>query len=123
MARLYKREPFDKSRQLVVVKPFTCNGRHYKPGDAFDWRKSCINQRRVQQVYETRRLEHVVEADADPVVEIKMELEDVLRKLDGVDSVGGLGSADAIRELLEEMEDLKQLDDLKKHLEAVLDKE
>lgn len=64
--RLVTRE-FKPSRPLYVCRPFIANGRHYKPGDAFDWTKKSISARRVSQLFDVRFVDHKPAAAHSPV--------------------------------------------------------
>lgn len=54
---------FDPTKPLVVRRMFVAAGRHFNPGDAFDWRRMSMAQRRVMQLFDNGKLMH---ADATP---------------------------------------------------------
>jgi len=56
MVRRLPERVFNPSEPLVATKSFRANGRHYKPGDAFDWKKQSLDQRRVRQMFDARYL-------------------------------------------------------------------
>jgi len=56
MARRLPERVFNPSEPLVAAKSFRANGRHYKPGDAFEWKKQSLDQRRVRQMFDARYL-------------------------------------------------------------------
>lgn len=62
MARVPERK-FDPTKPLVVRRFFVAAGRHFSPGDAFDWRRMSLAQRRVMQLFDNGKLMH---ADAPP---------------------------------------------------------
>lgn len=57
MARLIERK-FDPLKPLVVRRFFVAAGRHFSPGDAFDWRRLSLAQRRVAQLFDNGKLMH-----------------------------------------------------------------
>jgi hypothetical protein len=57
---------FDPSKPLVVRRMFVAGGRHFNPGDVFDWRRMSIAQRRVTQLFDNGKLTHP-EGAAAPV--------------------------------------------------------
>jgi hypothetical protein len=42
----------------VVRRPFIGAGRHYSPGDEFNWRQLAISQRKAQLLYDAGKLMH-----------------------------------------------------------------
>lgn len=58
MARLISRE-FNPAVPVVVRRFFVAAGRHWNPGDQFDWPRLAIAQRRVKQLFENGKLMHV----------------------------------------------------------------
>jgi hypothetical protein len=57
MARLIERT-FDPAAPLVVRRFFTAAGRHFNPGDDFDWRRLSVDQRRTRLLFEAGKLMH-----------------------------------------------------------------
>ena len=64
MARLIERA-FAPNRPVVARRFFVGAGRHYNPGDAFDWRRLAVSQRRVKALFDAGKLMHV-DADIAP---------------------------------------------------------
>lgn len=52
--RDFRREPFDASRDFIVVKPLKINGHQYEPTNDFD--KTQVNPRRLRLLYDQRTL-------------------------------------------------------------------
>lgn len=63
MARLISRE-FNPSVPVVVRRFFVAAGRHWNPGDPFDWPRLSIAQRRVKQLFDAGKLMHPAEGTA-----------------------------------------------------------
>lgn len=63
MARLISRE-FNPAVPVVVRRFFVAAGRHWNPGDRFDWRTLSIAQRRVKQMFDAGKLMHPDDASA-----------------------------------------------------------
>ena len=59
---------FDPAKPLVVRRMFVAAGRHFNPGDAFDWRRMSMAQRRVMQLFDNGKLMH-----AEATSEIKSD--------------------------------------------------
>jgi len=57
MARLISR-PFDPTQPVYARRFFVAAGRHYEPGDRFDWQRLSVAQRRVFLLYEAGKLTH-----------------------------------------------------------------
>lgn len=80
--------PFDPNKPLVVRKPINANGRHYRPGDKFDWRKQGLVTRRVKMLYDQRK---VVHEDSSTFPDIQSQREEVaqppVREPDAVERV------------------------------------
>jgi hypothetical protein len=64
---------FDPSRPVVARRFFVAAGRHFNPGDSFDWTRLAVDQRRVRQMFEAGKLEHT---PAEPVAVITNEIAD-----------------------------------------------
>jgi hypothetical protein len=58
MPRPLTQEVFDATKPVIARKKFIANGRHYKPGDEFDWRRQAVDQRRVVQMFTMGMLRH-----------------------------------------------------------------
>lgn len=58
MTRLVERI-FDSSAPLVVRRFFVAAGRHWEPGDVFDWRRLSVAHRRVRQLFDAGKLMHM----------------------------------------------------------------
>ena len=57
MARLISR-PFDPTQPVYARRFFVAAGRHYNPGDRFDWQRLSVAQRRVFLLFEAGKLTH-----------------------------------------------------------------
>jgi hypothetical protein len=57
MARLIKRT-FDPTKPTIVRRFFVGAGRHYNPGEVFDWRRLSVDQRRVRLLFDAGKLMH-----------------------------------------------------------------
>jgi hypothetical protein len=57
MARLISR-PFDPTQPVYARRFFVAAGRHYNPGDHFDWQRLSVAQRRVFLLFEAGKLTH-----------------------------------------------------------------
>ena len=57
MARLISR-PFDPTQPVYARRFFVAAGRHYNPGDLFDWPRLSVAQRRVFLLFEAGKLTH-----------------------------------------------------------------
>jgi hypothetical protein len=57
MARLISR-PFDPTQPVYARRFFVAAGRHYNPGDRFDWQRLSVAQRRVFLLFEAGKLMH-----------------------------------------------------------------
>lgn len=57
MARLVERT-FDPTQPLVARRFFVAAGRHFKIGDAFDWKRLSVDQRRTKLLFEAGKLMH-----------------------------------------------------------------
>lgn len=66
MARIVDHTQFDPSRDVFVRKPFSSNGRHYVSGNRFDWRRTCVAQRRVGQMFGSGLLTHQIPTEIAP---------------------------------------------------------
>ena len=56
--------PFDASRATVARRPFLANGRRYKPGSDFPWRRLAIDVSKVKRMYDNNFLMHVEPVNA-----------------------------------------------------------
>ena len=88
MARLIDRS-FQPSVPVVARRFFVAAGRHYTPGDVFDWKRLSVDVRRVRLLFEAGKLMHPEDATADtpeikdaepaaPTIQEEMENEDIL---------------------------------------------
>lgn len=66
MARRLVERTFDPKKPLVARRDFVAAGRPYKIGDAFDWKRLAVAQRRVLQMFEANLVGHTDEAQAAP---------------------------------------------------------
>lgn len=57
MARLISRE-FNPHAPVYVRRFFVAAGRHWNPGDVFDWPRLAVAQRRVKQLFDNGKLMH-----------------------------------------------------------------
>lgn len=57
MARLIERA-FAPESKVFVRRFFVAGGRHWNPGDPFDWQRLAIAQRRVKQLFDAGKLTH-----------------------------------------------------------------
>ena len=80
---LFYREPFNPGRDLVVRKPFPCQGTDYKPGDVF---KGVVTDRRLRQMYDNRMLAVAGSSEAKDAVKAHRRANPGLAKslLDGL---------------------------------------
>lgn len=65
MARLIERK-FNPAAPVLVRRFFVAAGRHWNPGDVFNWRQLAIAQRRVAQMFDAGKLMHA-DAPEGPV--------------------------------------------------------
>ncbi len=63
MARLISR-PFDPTQPVYARRFFVAAGRHYNPGDRFDWQRLSVAHRRVFLLYEAGKLTHEAGTEA-----------------------------------------------------------
>lgn len=49
---------FNPAVPVVARRAFTGAGRHFRPGDAVDWKRMSIDQRRVRQLFDSGKLMH-----------------------------------------------------------------
>jgi hypothetical protein len=79
MPRLVSRE-FDQARPTYARRTFISNGRRYKSGDLFDWRRIALSVRKAKQLFDSGHLGHLNDdKPVEPVVEVKpaeIEVED-----------------------------------------------
>jgi hypothetical protein len=54
----YPERIFDPNRPVIARRFFVAAGRHYQPGDAFDWTHLAVAQRRVRQLFDNGKLMH-----------------------------------------------------------------
>ncbi len=78
MPRLIERT-FNPSVPVVVRRMFVAAGRHWNPGDVFDWPRLAIAQRRVRQLFDNGKLMHP-EVAASPLPSAPVVEEPVKRK-------------------------------------------
>lgn len=62
MARLISRE-FNPTASVYVRRFFVAAGRHWNPGDLFDWPRLSVAQRRVKQLFDAGKLMHQADVD------------------------------------------------------------
>jgi len=55
---------FNPTQPVIVRRFFVAAGRHFNPGDTFDWKRMSVDQRRVRLLFEAGKLMH----DAAPAV-------------------------------------------------------
>lgn len=60
MARLVTRE-FKPSEPVYARRFFVAAGRHWNPGDRFEWTRLSVAQRRVKQLFDVGKLVHLDE--------------------------------------------------------------
>jgi hypothetical protein len=75
MTRLIERA-FDPARPVQARRFFVAAGRHFNPGDTFDWKRMAVAQRRVRQLFDAGKLMHG-EAVVTPAPTIEQEIEDM----------------------------------------------
>lgn len=51
------RPPFTPTNTFIVISHFTFAGKSYKPGDVFPWATLNVDQRRLRQMYDHRRID------------------------------------------------------------------
>lgn len=69
MARLIE-HTFDPTKPVMARRFFVAAGRHFNPGDVFDWKRSSVDQRRVRMLFDAGKLYHpepTVTANTQPV--------------------------------------------------------
>jgi hypothetical protein len=57
MSRLIERN-FDPAKPVLARRFFVAAGRHYNPGDTFDWKRLSVDQRRVKLLFDAGKLLH-----------------------------------------------------------------
>ena len=55
-----KRETLNFNQELYAYQEFKFNGRTYKPGEFFDWKRASVSHRQVAMLYNARRIRHHV---------------------------------------------------------------
>lgn len=103
MVRLIERK-FDPARLTYARKYFTAAGRKFVPGDAFDWQKMAIAQRRVVQMFDAGKLTH---KDKEPTPKITKPVEITVED-NPLDSLSYYGAP-----VINEEYDLDAIDDMK----------
>jgi len=70
---------FDPTKPVVARRFFVAAGRHFNPGDAFDWKRSSVDQRRVRLLFDAGKIMHpegaAIEAAPKKVVETPIAIE------------------------------------------------
>lgn len=93
MARLIFRE-FDASKPTYARRKFIAGGRHYAPGDLFDWKGAMVTPRRAKQMFEAGWIKHDTEIGKKPpepvVVEPEVIVEDNETDVDAIDDMAEL---------------------------------
>jgi hypothetical protein len=74
MARHIERV-FDPRQPLVTRRFFVAAGRHYNPGDPFEWRRLSVDQRRVKLLFDAGKIMHPV-TEGSPI-ELEVQDEDI----------------------------------------------
>jgi hypothetical protein len=69
MARHIERV-FDPRQPLVTRRFFVAAGRHYNPGDPFEWRRMAVDQRRVKLLFDAGKIMHSAADEAEPLIEV-----------------------------------------------------
>jgi hypothetical protein len=67
---------FDPTRPVVARRFFVAAGRHFNPGDVFDWKRSSVDQRRVRLLFDAGKIMHpepTLTASAKPAATPKPE--------------------------------------------------
>jgi len=49
---------FDPTKPVVARRFFVAAGRHFNPGDVFDWKRSSVDQRRVRLLFDAGKIMH-----------------------------------------------------------------
>ena len=65
MTRRLVERTFDPKKPLVARRDFVAAGRTFSPGDAFDWKRMAVAQRRVSQMFEANLVGHPDDAVAE----------------------------------------------------------
>jgi len=104
MARLIERK-FDPARPTYARKYFTAAGRKFVPGDAFDWQKMAVAQRRAMQMFDAGKLAHKDDEVAPERIKQEYTPE---RKPEALESLDYYDAP-----LINDEDDLDTIDDLK----------
>lgn len=65
MTRRLVERTFDPKMPLVARRDFVAAGRSFSQGDAFDWKRMAVAQRRVAQMFEANLVGHPDDAVAE----------------------------------------------------------
>lgn len=64
-----KRLPFDSSKQFISSKPFRFAGRNFSANDPFPWRKIGCSIRKLQQMYDMRKISIISHEETEEMEE------------------------------------------------------
>lgn len=93
MTRRLVERNFDPKKPLVARRDFVAAGRSFSQGDAFDWKRMSIAQRRVAQMFEANHVGHVDEQAEEPTPPPAPQTKEVLTAdVNAVDSLAELQS-------------------------------
>jgi hypothetical protein len=65
---------FNPTRPVIARRFFVAAGRHYNPGDLFEWQRLAVDRRRVRLMFDAGKLEH---PESEPSIETEMRDEDI----------------------------------------------
>jgi len=73
---------FDPTKPVVARRFFVAAGRHFNPGDAFDWKRSSVDQRRVRLLFDAGKIMHAAttatpEVSVAPSISIEVQDDDI----------------------------------------------
>ncbi len=70
---------FDPTKPLVARRFFVAAGRHFNPGDVFDWKRSSVDQRRVRLLFDAGKIMHpepTLKVSGTAALPISIEVQD-----------------------------------------------
>ena len=70
---------FDPAKPLVARRFFVAAGRHFNPGDVFDWKRSSVDQRRVRLLFDAGKIMHpepTLKVSGTAALPISIEVQD-----------------------------------------------
>jgi hypothetical protein len=70
---------FDPTKPVVARRFFVAAGRHFNPGDVFDWKRSSVDQRRVRLLFDAGKIMHpepTLKVSGTAALPISIEVQD-----------------------------------------------